>query len=124
MHDEPVGEEERVVGPARTRERGLLAVVDALQEAGELQHVFGHPFAPLPPDPRAGERLAQLMGVLGECVQTLVLAPELVGELAERSVAVVLELAHEVADLAELAGHRHELLVDEALLAVELRRGA
>ena len=35
-----------------------------------------------------------------------------------------LELAHELADLAELAGHRDELLVDQRLLAVELGGGA
>ena len=61
--------------------------------------------------------------MLRQGVQPLVLALELVRERAERLVAIVLELAHELADLAELAGHRHELLVDEALLAVELGRG-
>ena len=123
MHHEPVGEEERVVGPARAGECRLLAIVDALEETGELQHIFRHAFAPLATHPGAGERLAQLMGVLGEGVQSLVLAPELVRELAERLVAIMLERAHEVADLAELARHRHELLIDQALLAVELRSG-
>ena len=47
VHDEPVGQEERVVGPTGTGERRLLAIVDAFEEARELQHVFGHPLAPL-----------------------------------------------------------------------------
>ena len=124
VHDQAVREEEGVVGPARARERRLLAVVDALEEPGELQNVLRHPLAPLPTRARVGERLPQLLCVFGERVQAGVLALQLVGELTERLVPIVFQLAYEVADLAELAGHRDELLVDEALLAVQLRRGA
>ena len=124
MHEQTVREQERVVGPARARERRLLAVVHAFEEAGELQHVLGHPLTPLAAHPGARERLAQLVRVLRERVQPFVLAPQLVRELAERLVPIVFELAHELADLAELARHRDELLVDQALLAVELRRRA
>ena len=55
--------------------------------------------------------------------EPFVLAPELVRELAERLVAIVFELAYEVADLAELARHRDELLIDQPLLPVELGAG-
>ena len=44
-------------------DRGLLLVVDVLDEAGEPQHVFGHALAPLAPRLAAGERLAQALVV-------------------------------------------------------------
>ena len=58
---------EREVGdrPAAL-DRGLLLVVDVLDEAGEPQHVFGHALAPLAPRLAAGERLAQAVGGVGE----------------------------------------------------------
>ena len=40
-------------------ELGLLEVVDVLDEAGHAEHVFGHPFAPLPTRRRGRHRLAQ-----------------------------------------------------------------
>ncbi len=52
------------------------------------------------------------------------LALELVRQLAERRMAVVFELADEQVDLAELIGHRDQLLVDQPLLGVELGGGA
>ncbi len=62
--------------------------------------------------------------MLGERVESFVLAPELVRQLAEGMVTVVFELTHELAHLAQLSCHRRELLVDQALLPVELGRGA
>ena len=60
-------EQEREVGdrPAAL-DRGLLLVVDVLDEAGEPQHVFGHALAPLAARLAAGERLAQAVGGVGE----------------------------------------------------------
>ena len=57
-------------------------------------------------------------------VDALVLAAQLVAELAVGLALAALDLAHELGDLVELAGHRDELLVDQRLLAVELGPGA
>ena len=124
VHDAAVGHQERVVGPARVAERRLLAVVDAFEQTREPQHVLGHALAPLAARLGARERLAQLLGVLGERGDALVLAPQLVAELAVGLALAAVERAHELAHLVELAGHRHELLVDQRLLAVELGSGA
>ena len=77
--------------------------------------------------PRAFELasdLAELLGVLGERGDALVLAPQLVAQLAVGLALAAVELAHELGDLVELAGHGDELLVDQRLLAVELGAGA
>ena len=67
----PFGQVEREVGAAgdpgvRPAELRLLAVVDVLGEAGEAQHVLGHPLPPLTAGLRAGERFAERPGGVGE----------------------------------------------------------
>ena len=53
-------QQERVVGDAaRSRDGLVAAVVDAVDEAGEAEHVFGHALPPLPARGGARERLAQ-----------------------------------------------------------------
>src|SRR5262249_32748997 len=98
------------------RKRCLLAVVHALEEPGELQHVFRHALAPLAANARIGKRLSQLLCVLRKRVQSFVLPAELVRQLPEGALPVVLGRA------AEVTAHRHELLIDQVLLAVELGR--
>ena len=58
--------------------------------------------------------------MLGQRGDALVLAPQLVAELAVGLALAAVELAHELGHLVELAGHGDELLVDQRLLAVEL----
>ena len=45
---------------------GLLAVVDVLDEAGEAQHVLGHPLAPLAACLGVGQRLVQRLRRVGQ----------------------------------------------------------
>ena len=48
VHAQAVGQQEREVGdPPAARDRGLLAVVDALDQAREPEHVLGHALTPL-----------------------------------------------------------------------------
>ena len=60
------GQQERDVGDRAAGDARLLAVADALDHAGEAQHVVGHALAPLAAGLRAGEGLAQVAGGLGE----------------------------------------------------------
>ncbi len=63
----PLGQREREVGPPGCPvELGLLDVVDVLDEAGQPQHVLGHPLAPLAAGRGTGHRLAQRPRRLGQ----------------------------------------------------------
>ena len=59
-------QQEREVGDGAAGGGGLLAVVDALDEAGGAQHVVGHALAPLATGLRAGQGLAQVLGGVGQ----------------------------------------------------------
>ena len=108
-------EHEREVGDAGAAgDRGLLAVLDALDEAGELQHVLGHPLAPLAAGLAARQRLAQALGGLGQLGDAFALLAQDAGEHVELRAALVLELLEQVGDPPELVVHRLEPGVDEA----------
>ena len=98
----------------------LLVVVDALEEAGELQHVLRHALAPLAARLGARQRLAQPLRRLRQLGHVRALRVERVGELAELAATVGLELAHELVDPLQLGVHRRQLLVDQPLLALEV----
>ncbi len=128
VQDVTLGQVEREVRAARTVASGaaqlrLLAVVDVLDEAGEAQHVLGHPLAPLATGLRVGQRLlqrsrgvAQRRGDLGVRAQRGV-------DLSEALRAGVAEGGDEVAEAVELAAHlaAHGLEVgaDDVLAGVE-----
>ena len=122
MQREPVRQEEREVGDAGV-DRALLVVVDALEEAGELQHVLRHALAPLAARLGARQRLAQPLGGLRQLGHVRPLRIERVGELAELAATVGLELAHELVDPLQLGVHRRQLLIDQPLLALEVAAG-
>ena len=118
-----LGQREREVrSPGAALDLGLLDVVDVLDEAGETQHVLGHPLAPLAACGRADERLAerarrlaQVLGDLGVGAQGLVDLTELLGAgLAQRR--------HHRAEAAELGAHLLVDLVEPGIDDVLLRR--
>jgi hypothetical protein len=99
------GERERDVGDRACGGCGLLAVADALDEAGGAQDVVGHALAPLATRLRAGEGLAQRLGAAGEGLGG-----------AQRLCEALLEAA---LLLGALAAH----LVDQRAHALELSPG-
>jgi hypothetical protein len=76
------GQQERDVGDGALRRGPLLLVGDALDQAGEAQHVVGHALAPLAAGLGRGEHLAQRAGGGGEQRRLLVGAHELLAQLA------------------------------------------
>ena len=102
----------------------LLLVVDVLDEAGEAQHVLGHPFAPLPSGLAARQRLAQPLRGVGEVAGLRRVELELLAHLAERHLAG----ASEVGELRFDPGERcpdvvldlAEPSLDEQLLRFEI----
>ena len=118
---QPLRQQEGVVGDAaRARDRVALAVVDAVDEAGEPQHVFRHALAPLAPSRRARERFAERLRGLGEDLRVPAGFLELRRELTGVLLALALDLVDETGELGEVAAHPVQLLVDQRLLAVEL----
>ena len=98
----------------------MAPVVDPVDEAGEPQHVFGHALAPLAARGRAGQRLAQRLGGLGE---HLGLAPgglQLTGQLADVLAPVAFGVLHQPVQARQLLAHPLHLLVDRALRAPQL----
>ena len=69
--------------PSAAFDRGLLLVVDVLDEPGEPQHVLGHALAPLAAGLRAGERLAQRLGRVGERARHLAVGAQALLDPAE-----------------------------------------
>ena len=66
VQDPAAGQQEREVGDGARRRGRLLAVADALDQAGGPQHVVGHALAPLAPRRGVGQRLAQRLGGVGQ----------------------------------------------------------
>ena len=81
----------------------LLPVGDALDHAGEAQHVVGHALAPLAAGLGAGQRLAQVAGGLGERAGGRLRLLEPGEQLAVLLGAVAVEARDDVAQPLELA---------------------
>ena len=103
------------------RDRLVAPVVDAVDEAGEPQHVFGHALAPLATRGGARQRLAQRLRGLGEHLGVAA-RPRGAGELSSptcsrRSLSMSCTSDGEP---LEVAAHGAELVVDQRLLALEI----
>ena len=99
-------QQEREVRDARPAgDGGLLPVLDAFDEPGELQHVLGHPLTPLAAGLAAGERLAQPLGRLGELGEALTLLAQHAVEDVELRAPLGLELLEQVGDAGQLVVH-------------------
>ena len=100
---------------------GLVApVVDAVDEAGEPEHVFGHALAPLAACGGARERLAQRLRGLGEHLGVAPGLAQLGAELADVLAPLLLDVGDERRELLEVAAHADDLVVDQRLLALEV----
>ena len=125
VEDGVLGQQEREVGDATPlRHRLLLAVLHALDEAGEPQHVLRHPLAPLAPGLAAGERLAEALGGAGELGDPGPLRRERARELLDLGAAAGLELADQGGDLVELGADVAELRLDQGALRCQCLAGA
>ena len=120
-HDAARQEEREVRDAPAAFDRDLLAVLDALDEAGEREHVLGHALAPLAAGLRARQRLAQALRRAGELREPVPLLAHDALEHVELRAALLLELGQQLGDAPELAAHRLQLRVDDLALAVELR---
>ena len=103
---------------------GLVTpVVDAVDEAGEAQHVFGHALAPLPACGGARQRLAERLRGLGE---HLGLAPRLAraGRCSAPDVlpTLALDLVQHAGEAGQLGPHVGHLQVDALTGPGELLR--
>ena len=124
-----LGQLEREVGAAAgalatgAAQLRLLAVVDVLDEAGEAQHVLGHPLAPLSPGLGVGQRFLQRLRGAGQRRGDLGVAAQRGIDLAEPLGAGVAEGGDELAEAVELAAHlrpdRIEVGADDVLAGVE-----
>ena len=118
---EAAGQQERVVGDAAgSGQRLVTAVVDAVDEAGEAQHVFGHALAPLPACGGARQRLAQRLRGLGQHLRLATRRLQLTRELAHVLAPIALGLLDQPVQPRQLLAHPLHLLVDGALRAAQL----
>ena len=78
--------------PPEPGDRLVPAVVDAVDEAGEAQHVFGHALAPLAARGGARQRLAERLRGVGEDLGVAARLLQLRGELADVLLALALDL--------------------------------
>ena len=105
-----VGQQEGEIRAGPTLDRSLLSVVDALAHAGRAQDILGHALPPLAAGLGAGERLAQVLGGLGENLLLPGRRFKRLDELAVLLGALLLQLPDEVAQLGELGAHRLDLM--------------
>ena len=105
-------QQEREVGDGARRGGGLLAVADALDEAGRPQHVIGHALAPLAPGPGVGQRLAERLGRVGQPGADLGHLGEARLDPAALLGPLALERRHQLGDPAELDPHVAHVLFD------------
>ena len=120
-----LGHQERVVRQgAGALDRGLLLVVDVLEEAGEPEDVLRHPLPPLASRLRVGQHLAQALGAGRERLGDLGLGAQRFVDLAELLGAALPELANQVAEAVhlrpQLVLHLVEPGVDDVLLRRQL----
>ena len=118
------GQQEGDVGDGAAGDARLLAVGDALDHAGEAQHVVGHALAPLAAGLGAGEGLAQVAGGLGEGPRGRggLLQPG--QQLAVLLGALLLQRADHVAEPLELRGEPLDPLLEGGGAQVELAGAA
>ena len=83
----------------------MPVVVDAVDEARELQHVVGHALAPLSPRGGARQRLAQRLRGVGERLRAAPGLRELAGELPRVLAAFALDLLDQRAEPVEVGAH-------------------
>ena len=102
---------------------GLLAVVDVLDEAGESQHVLGHPLAPLPARLGVGQRLVQGPCGVGQGRGDLGVTAQRGVDLAEPLGAGLTERGDQLTETSEFAAHLGpngvEIRPDDVLAGVE-----
>ena len=123
--DAAVRQQEGEVGDAAARDAGLLAVVDALDEACGAQHVVGQPLAPLTAALARRQRLFQRLRGLVERRARLHRLLQPVFEAALLLGPVALELLDQLTHLLELARRpMSNCFVHRVVAQVELlRRG-